>query len=165
MGTFMKADLKADSIYHIDFDALRQKGIRAVLFDIDNTLEEYATKKPGPKSIAFLKHLGDLGFQIGILSNASHKRAERFLGGFPQQGYPKIYMISKAGKPLKGSFRKLIREMEVRPDETAMVGDQLYTDIWGGNRSGCYTVLVKPINERIEPAFVRFKRRIERPFL
>lgn len=165
MGTFMKADLKADSIYSIDFDALRRKGIRAILFDIDNTLEEYATKKPGQKSIAYLKQLGELGFQIGILSNASHKRAERFLSGFPQQDYPKIFMISKAGKPLKNSFRKLIREMGVRPDETAMVGDQLYTDIWGGNRSGCYTVLVKPINERIEPAFVRFKRRIERPFL
>ena len=149
MGSFMKADFKLDSIYDLDPVLLKEKGIKGILFDIDNTLEEYAAKEPGEKSIALIRCLGEQGFRIGILSNASHKRAERFL----------------AGKPLRSGFHRLIDEMGIKPREAVMVGDQLYTDIWGGNRSGCYTVLVKPINKSIEPVFVRFKRFIEKPFI
>lgn len=165
MGRFMKADLKLNSIYQLDPVFLKEKGIKGILFDIDNTLEEYATKQPGEKSVAWLRKLSAAGFQIGILSNASHKRAEHFIKGFPQEDYPEILLVSKAGKPLEGGFRRLIRKMDIAPQETAMVGDQLYTDIWGGNRAGCFTVLVEPINKSIEPAFVRFKRLIEKPFM
>lgn len=165
MGSFMKADLKLDSIYDIDPAVLKEKGIKGILFDIDNTLEEYDTKEPGEKSIAWIRYLSECGFRIGILSNASHKRAERFLNGFPKVDFPEILMVSKAGKPLKFGFLKLIREMEIEPHEAVMVGDQLYTDIWGGNRSGCATIFVKPINQSIEPVFVRLKRLIEKPFI
>ena len=165
MGSFMKANLKLDSIYDLDPVSLKKMGMKGILFDIDNTLEEYATKEPGERSIAFIRRLGEYGFRIGILSNASHKRAERFLNGFPKMYYPEILMVSKAGKPLKSGFLKLVHEMGIKPQEAVMVGDQLYTDIWGGNRAGCYTVLVNPINKSIEPAFVRFKRFIEKPFM
>ncbi len=165
MGSFMKADFKLDSIYDLDPVLLKEKGIKGILFDIDNTLEEYAAKEPGEKSIALIRCLGEQGFRIGILSNASHKRAERFLNGFPKTDYPEVLMVSKAGKPLRSGFHRLIDEMGIKPREAVMVGDQLYTDIWGGNRSGCYTVLVKPINKSIEPVFVRFKRFIEKPFI
>lgn len=165
MGNFMKADIKADSIYDIDIETLKNLGIKGIIFDIDNTLEEYATIAPGTRSIEFIRVLWEHGFQIGILSNAGHKRAEKFLSGFPQKNYPPILMVSKAGKPLRSGFLRLIREMGLKPQEVVMVGDQLYTDIWGGNRAGCKTILVKPINKKIEPAFVRFKRLIERPFM
>ena len=165
MGSFMKADRKLDSIYELDPVFLKARGMKGIIFDIDNTLEEYAAKEPGERSVALIRRLGAAGFRIGILSNASHKRAEAFLNGFPKTDYPEILMVSKAGKPLKSGFLKLVGEMGIRPQEAVMVGDQLYTDIWGGNRCGCYTILVNPINTSIEPAFVRFKRLIEKPFM
>ena len=160
MGSFMKADRKLDSIYELDPVFLKARGIKGIIFDI-----EYAAKEPGERSVALIRRLGAAGFRIGILSNASHKRAESFLNGFPKTDYPEILMVSKAGKPLKSGFLKLVGEMGIRPQEAVMVGDQLYTDIWGGNRCGCYTILVNPINKSIEPAFVRFKRLIEKPFM
>ena len=153
------------STYVIPFEKLYEEGYRGVIFDIDNTLEEYAAKEPGKRSVDLIRKLGAAGFRIGILSNASHKRAEAFLNGFPKTDYPEIFMVSKAGKPLKSGFLRLAGEMGICPQEAVMVGDQLYTDIWGGNRCGCYTILVNPINKSIEPAFVRFKRLIEKPFM
>ena len=165
MGRFMRADIKLENIYEIKPEMLRENGIKGLLFDIDNTLEEYATEQPKEKSIEFLRMLSENGFKIGILSNAKHLRAAYFLDGFPKENYPEIYLESQAGKPLKKGFRKLISKMGIKPEETVMVGDQLYTDIWGGNRTGCKTILVTPINKSIEPAFVRFKRLIEKPFM
>lgn len=75
--------------------------MKGIIFDIDNTLEEYAAKEPGKRSVDLIRKLGAAGFRIGILSNASHKRAEAFLNGFPKTDYPEIFMVSKAGKPLK----------------------------------------------------------------
>ena len=135
------------------------------MFDIDNTLEEYATEEPGVRCTDYLRSLSEEGFKIGILSNAKENRAQKFCGGFPQENYPEIFFRAKAGKPLKKGFRTLLSQMGIAAHEAVMVGDQLYTDIWGGNRSGCYTILVTPINQSIEPAFVRFKRLIEKPFL
>ena len=99
MGSFMKADRKLDSIYELDPVFLKARGIKGIIFDIDNTLEEYAAKEPGERSVALIRRLGAAGFRIGILSNASHKRAESFLNGFPKTDYPEILMVSKAGKP------------------------------------------------------------------
>lgn len=165
MGRFMKADIKLESVQDIDPAALKKKGIRGILFDIDNTLEEYNTKRPGEKSIALMKKLSNAGFRIGILSNAKNKRAEQFVEGFPKNDFPEIAVVSDAGKPLKSGFKKLLAKMGVEPKESVMVGDQLYTDILGGNCSGLRTILVKPINLNAEPRFVRFKRLIEKPFM
>ncbi len=165
MGSFMKADIKANTIYDIDLDYLKARGIKAFLFDIDNTLEEYATSVPGEKLISFIKNLSDNGFIIGILSNAKAERAKLFVAGFPIEDYPKILYLGKAGKPLKKGYKMLSDMLGVDIKETVMVGDQLFTDILGGNRAGCMTILVNPINIKIEPAFVRFKRLFEKPFL
>lgn len=161
----MKADLKLDSIYDINTELLKQNGIKGLLFDIDNTLEEYATAKPCAKSIDFIRLLSDCGFKVGIITNARHERAEDFFEGFPKDNYPELFIISKAGKPLKKGFKKIVSDMGIKLNEAAMIGDQIYTDILGGNRSGCFTILVRPINLNIEPAFVRFKRLIEKPFI
>lgn len=165
MGRFMKADMKLNSVQDIDPAELRKNGIRGILFDIDNTLEEYNTKKPGEKCVALIKKLSQAGFRIGILSNAKKKRAEQFVDGFPKNDFPEIVVVSDAGKPLRSGFRKLLSKMGVEAKESVMVGDQLYTDILGGNCSGLRTILVKPINLSAEPRFVRFKRLIEKPFM
>lgn len=165
MGSFMKPDIKLKSIYDLDPVMLKSKGIKGLLFDIDNTLEEYATIVPSEKLIKFIKMISDCGFKIGIISNAKIKRSQIFAEGFPKEEYPMIYITGKAQKPLKKGFVEITEQMGIYLHEAAMIGDQLYTDILGGNRAGCLTILVNPININIEPSFVKFKRFFEKPFL
>ena len=72
--------------------------------------------------------------------------------------------MANAGKPLKKGYKQLADKMGLAPKEIAAVGDQLFTDILGGNRFGCFTVYVKPLVDA-EPAFVSFKRKLEKPFM
>ena len=65
---------------------------------------------------------------------------------------------------MKKGYNYICEKLGLKPCEIACIGDQLFTDIWGGNRAGCYTVFVKPIDTGYEPPFVRFKRLFEKPF-
>lgn len=165
MGRFLKPDLKLKSVYDLDPEMLQNNGIKGLLFDIDNTLEEYATKVPSGRLVEFIKFLSDNSFKIGIISNAEVSRAEAFAKGFPTEAYPNIFITGKAGKPLKKGFVEITEKMGINLFETAMIGDQLFTDILGANRAGCFSVLVEPINPKIEPGFVKFKRFFEKPFM
>ncbi len=161
----LRPDIKCETIYEIDQDSLQKSGIRGLFFDIDNTMEPYSTPLPGERLSGWLSELCAKGFAVGILSNAKQKRIESFVAGFPAELKDKIYYVFGAGKPLKKGFFKLCADAGLKPGQAAMVGDQLFTDIFGGNRSGLTTILVKPIDPSIEPPFVRFKRFFERPFL
>ncbi len=161
----MRPDLKYDDIYAIDLDALRDSGVTGLFFDIDNTLEPYSTPEPGEKLSGWISALLKGGFRVGVLSNARRERIEKFISGFPLSIRDEVLYVCDAGKPLKKGFKKLCAAAGLTPGQSAMVGDQLFTDILGGNRSGLTTVLVKPIDPTIEPPFVRFKRLFERPFL
>ena len=161
----LQPTVKYDTIYDIDTAAMSEKGIRAFFFDIDNTLEPYSTPEPGEKLSGWIADLIASGFKAGILSNAKRARIEKFVSGFPKEFRDEVLFVCDAGKPLKKGFRKLCAAAGLEPGQAAMVGDQLFTDILGGNRSGLTTVLVTPIDPSIEPPFVRFKRIFERPFL
>lgn len=154
----MKADLYLNTVFDIDPAAMKAAGIKGFLFDIDNTLEPYHTGKPGDKTLAFFQRLSEQGFKIGIISNAKMPRALAFCENVTP------YWVANAGKPLKKGYKQLASMMELKPNEIAAVGDQLFTDIWGGNRFGCFTIYVKPIVDS-EPAFVSFKRKLEKPFM
>lgn len=159
MSFSMTAKAFYNSKFDIDFDRLWEKGIRGILFDIDNTLEEYSAPEPLPDTREFIKKLEEKGFKVGVVSNAKQERTERFCGDIlPNR-------VWKAGKPMSKGFEQICGKFGLKPNEVAMVGDQLYTDILGGNLFGAYTILVKPINIKIEPPFVAFKRLLEKPFL
>lgn len=164
MGRFFKADLKVKSIYDIDYAKLKQRGIKALLFDIDNTIEEYATQVPSEKLMNLFAKLTEEGFKIGLISNAKFLRVSKFVRGFPK-GFPELHCAAEAGKPFRKAFRLFSVKMDLKRTEMAMIGDQIFTDIWGGNRARCFTILVKPINLAIEPRFVKFKRKLEKPFV
>jgi len=164
MGRGRKPDLKYSDIYAIDLEDLRNRGIRGLVFDIDNTLEPYATPVPGEKLTGWLEGLAADSFVLAILSNAKKERIEKFIGGFPEPLRDKIYFVYGAAKPSRKGYRKLAGMCGLETGQLAMIGDQLFTDIWGGNRAGCLTVLVEPIEPAIEPPFVRFKRKLEKLF-
>lgn len=150
--------LCVDNIFKINLNDLKKQGVKGILFDIDNTLVAYSTPQPDDEIVNWISKIQEDGFKVGLLSNANKKRVEIFnkkLG---------VYSLSKSRKPFKSGFIKIAKEMDLKPCEIAMVGDQLFTDIYGGNRFGAYTIMVNPV-DAFEPSFIRFKRIIEKPIL
>lgn len=148
-------DIYAENIHKIDLDKLLEKGIKGVILDIDNTLESHKVPKATKKTLEFLKNLEDKGFKICLISNGKHERVKIFNEDL---GY---FAMAKAGKPKKCGYKKAMEEMELNPWEVAMVGDQLFTDVFGAKRCKMTSVLVEPI-ESIENGFFYIKRFFEK---
>jgi HAD superfamily phosphatase (TIGR01668 family) len=98
------------------------------------------------------------GFQVGLLSNNNAKRLDLFNESM------KLPAAARAVKPFTSVLKRLMEEMGLGPDETAIIGDQLFADVWCGKRAGLTTVLVKPITKK-EVISVRMKRGLERRML
>ncbi len=151
-------DLYLDSIYDIEFEELKKEGIEGLITDLDNTLvawnEEEIDKRLGYWFEEAKKH----NFEICLVSNNSSSRVFNFARKV------NIHAIPKAKKPSRRAFRKALRLMELSPSQVAVIGDQMFTDVLGGNRVGLFTILIRPIAER-EFIGTKFMRKIEKHFL
>ncbi len=143
-----------ESAYEIAFEKWYESGYRGILFDIDNTLVPHGFPADD-RAIALLKKLKEIGYQIMMLSNNKEPRVKMFCDAV---GIPYIY---KAGKPNPAQYRAAMRKLGTDENSTLFVGDQIFTDIWGANRAGIYSILVKPINPREEIQIV-LKRYLEK---
>jgi len=151
----LRPDFYYDSVFEIPYGQLHEKGIRGLIFDIDNTLTPFDQKLPPPKIVALMKRLEKMGFKVCLLTNNTTKR----LNGFNKD--MKLPGIANGLKPFARGINKTMRMMGTAKKQTVIIGDQLLADIWGGKNAGIVTILVKPITER-DFFFVRFKRYIER---
>ncbi len=144
------------SVFDIPYDQLmKEKGIQALVFDIDNTLVPFDIETPTLEILGLMADLGAKGFKIGLLSNNHEAR----VAGFNIQ--LNLPFVAQAKKPTGKGLRKAMALLGCNPTNTAMIGDQLFTDVWGGNRQGLLTVLVHPVSERDEWT-VRLKRSTEK---
>ncbi|QQK75791.1 YqeG family HAD IIIA-type phosphatase [Salicibibacter cibarius] len=155
MLSSMMPDQFAESIYDIDREALRKKGIKGVITDLDNTLVAWDTTDATPELLKWLDDLHDEGFKVTIVSNNNRKRVRTFS---EPTGVSFIY---SAKKPMKRSFRRAAEEMGLKKEEVAVIGDQILTDVFGGNRGGYYTILVAPVSET-DKWTTKVNRKIER---
>ena len=146
-------DVYLDSAYEIDYEALYQKGLRGVIFDIDNTLVPHGAPAD-ERSIALFERLRGIGFESVLLSNNKEPRVK----SFNDQVHSRY--LYKAGKPAKRGYLRAMELMGTDPGTTLFVGDQLFTDVWGAKRAGILTYLVKPIHPKEEIQIV-IKRRLE----
>ncbi|MDF2844419.1 MAG: hypothetical protein K0R00_2845 [Herbinix sp.] len=144
----------ADSSYDIDYEKLYKEGYRGILFDIDNTLVAHGADAT-PRAIELFARLRKIGFQTCLISNNSDERVRRFNKEI------KTNYIHKANKPFVKNYIRATKIMDTRIDQTIFVGDQLFTDVYGANRIGMMTYLVKPIHPKEEIQIV-FKRKLER---
>lgn len=146
------------SVTQLDPKALRAKGITLVLADLDNTLVPYRVTQPTPEVVAWKQALEAEGIQLFILSNSRKPgRAQQFAQvlGVPFQGH--------SGKPKRGGYLRAMERMGRRPEETVMVGDQIFTDTLGANRAGVTPLLVRPIRLAGNPGrYIRYAA--ETPF-
>lgn len=141
MSFSLRADFVCDSVFDITASALVERGITLLLADLDNTLVPYGVSLPDEQLKAWHQNLKDAGVTLFVLSN--NRRSER----------PEVFcramdipFIGHAGKPKKAGFDQAMQQMNVAARQTAIVGDQVFTDVLGGNRAGVTTILVSPIS-------------------
>lgn len=146
------------SVYALDFNRLYEKGYRALFFDIDNTLV-YHDELALFETVKLFALLRAIGFQTAILSNNGESRVRKFA-----EAVRADYYIAKAGKPGPGAYLRAVQHFSLKKEECLFFGDQIFTDIVGGNRAGVPTVLVRPMGK--EKYFhIVLKRILEKPFL
>ena len=142
-------------IFDIDLDQLASQGISLLILDVDNTLTTHNNPNLEKPVRDWLDKAQEKGFERVILSNNGEERVAPFAQKLG------LEYVSHAKKPLKGGFLRVFARFGVQPCQTAVIGDQLFTDILGGNRAGACTFLTRPIEP--EPMlFFKIKRALER---
>ncbi len=133
-------DIYQKSIYHIDYEKLLDDGIKCILFDLDNTCIPYKDKAPNKKLIELFEMLKDMDFKLIIFSNAPKRRIAPF------KKVLNVDCLARARKPGKKNFLKVLKLFNYELSDVAIIGDQLYKDILGGNKIGIKTILVNPMS-------------------
>ncbi|MBR5712845.1 MAG: YqeG family HAD IIIA-type phosphatase [Lachnospiraceae bacterium] len=149
----------AESSYDIDYEELYRRGYRGLIYDIDNTLVEHGADA-NAEVIALFRRLNKIGFRICLLSNNKAPRVRRFYRGARVKGV-KLHYIFNAHKPARKNYLRAMVLMRTTKKNTLFIGDQLFTDVYGANRSGIRSILVKPINKAEEIQIIA-KRKLER---
>ncbi|GAA0354029.1 YqeG family HAD IIIA-type phosphatase [Bacillus horti] len=148
-------DMHAHSIYEIDLDELKERGVKGIITDLDNTLIEWDRPGATPELIKWFEKVEEKGFKLVIVSNNNKKRVSLFADPL------NIPFVFSARKPFNKAFKRAQQMMELKPTEVVVIGDQLFTDVLGGNRLKLYTILVVPVASS-DGIFTRFNRRMER---
>ena len=146
------------SVLDIDLDNLSQKGITALILDLDNTLLRWDADQAPADMTAWVRSAVQRGFKVCITSNGMPHRVEQIAG---QLGVP---AIPKAIKPTKRPFRKALTILGVSSNQAAVIGDQVFTDILGGNRMSLHTILINPLGQK-ELRTTAIVRHVERRVL
>ena len=158
MWTFLCPTQVVDDIYQINLQTLWNKGIRGIITDLDNTLVPWNDNEVMPEVFDWVEQAKEAGFKVCIVSNNNLKRGGELSEQF---GVPAVW---KAVKPRRGAFRKALEIMKLKPSEVVVIGDQVFTDVLGGNRLGLHTILVTPIDKR-EFIGTRCVRQVEKAVL
>jgi HAD superfamily phosphatase (TIGR01668 family) len=149
-------DQIVNTVFDIDLDELKARGVRGIITDLDNTLVSAKTPLATPQLIEWLDLVKERGFQVVILSNNNKSRVGQFADPL---GIP---FISAARKPGGAAFRRALNLMGLAPEHAVVVGDQMLTDVLGGRRAGLHTILVTPIAPAEEGWATQINRRIEK---
>ena len=151
-------ELLRNRITDITLEDLRALGVKGLLLDVDNTLTTHNNPVPAEGVPEWIRTMQEAGLTLTILSNNYRERVEPFA---KQLGLP---FVSMAAKPLPFGVGRACRKLKIRRKETALIGDQIFTDMICGNLAGVYTVLVEPYELETTRSF-RIRRRLEKPVI
>jgi uncharacterized protein len=146
------------SIFDIKPNMLKERGIKGIITDLDNTLVEWDRPSATPQLIEWFAEMKKHGILVTIVSNNNENRVKTFSEPL------NIPYIFEARKPLSRAFKKALRNMNLNKDEIVVIGDQLLTDVLGGNRLGLHTILVVPVAQT-DGFMTKLNRKIERKIL
>lgn len=152
---FLKPNIKLDKITDISVDILKKYNITALILDVDNTLSTHHGQVLTEGLENWLKKMRENDIKLTVLSNSTKKRLDPFAKKIG------LDYISLGLKPLPFGYLRALKALGTKRKNTAIVGDQIFTDTLGGNFLGLNTVLLTPIKPETSLRF-RFKRRIEK---
>ncbi len=158
MLELLKPNEYTETIYDIDFDYYWDKGYECLIVDIDNTLTPWNNFEISNNLANLIEYLKKKGYRICLLSNNKQHKVQSFALKLGVAAAP------KGGKPFLSAFKRALKVLQSRAENTLLVGDQIFTDIFGGNRMGLYTILVDPIDKKefIGTKIVRLIERLVR---
>ena len=136
-------DLYCNRIYNIDFNNLLTLNKKGIIIDLDNTILPWKEINVPQDSIDWVKNAKDKGFKVFILSNTVKTQRLKKIAGCLDCEY-----IHPACKPNPRSYLKVAKRLGIAPQDMVVVGDQIFTDIYGGKRAGMFTILVDKLDEK-----------------
>ncbi|WOV85484.1 YqeG family HAD IIIA-type phosphatase [Sporosarcina jeotgali] len=155
MYNYFLPDEYVKDVYQLSPSDFINRGIKGIITDLDNTLVAWDRPDATPEIATWIKEMQDAGLQVTILSNNNELRVKAFCDPIETP------FIFSARKPLSKAFKKALNQMELKKEEVVMIGDQLMTDILGGNRFGLHTILVVPVASS-DGVMTKFNRQLER---
>ena len=141
-----------------DGEFLSSIGVRGIVLDVDNTLEPYEHPLPGDHVVKWLNDLREHGISAAIVSNNNKERIDLFNKDLGLPAY------AKGKKPFKKYILRAMQDMNTQRENTILMGDQIFTDVWAAHNAGIRAILVPPINDK-KDILTRFKRMLEIPVL
>ena len=135
-------DMYQKSIYAIDYKKLKSRGIKCLLFDLDNTIAPIKMKTPSDKIKELFSNLKEMGFKLIIFSNSPKSRLKPFKEEL------NVDCSASSRKPNPKKFLQILDIYKFGVSEVAIIGDEILTDIVGGNKIGITTILVNPIGKK-----------------
>ena len=130
------------NVREITIEFLRQNKINALILDVDNTLIDY-DKNLHEDTVKWADNLKENGIKLYILSNSNKKEKVKAVAEKLKIEYEYF-----GKKPLKTGFKKVQNKLGEKAENIGVVGDQIFTDVLGGNRCKMFTILVEPIAEK-----------------
>lgn len=151
----LKPKIKLHRITDITETALQKSGIKGLILDVDNTLSTHHGEELVDGLVDWLDRMRENGIGLVILSNSNEKRVKPFADKIG------LDFIATGLKPLPFKFPSALKRLSLKRKEAAIVGDQIFTDVLGGNCFGVKTVLLDPIKLEDKLGF-KLKRALER---
>lgn len=157
MSVSLIPKLIVDRLTDLTSEFLQQQGITFLMLDFDNTIVPYTTNEPSPEMEMWLRQMQQSSIGMCVVSNSKRGRVVEFCNA---RGIP---CITHSKKPFQRGIRRCREMFDLDMAHTAMVGDQIYTDVLGGNVSGAISVLVTPIH--LHNFWLRLRHVAELPFI
>ncbi len=139
-------DAVAERVSDLVPEALAARGLRGLIVDLDNTLARWNDERCAPEVVTWLGALRQAGIAVCVVSNNGPERVGAFCRGFED-----LPWIANARKPTRQAYGRALQRLAVPPGQVAVVGDQVFTDVFGGKRAGLMTILVRPLGRREFP--------------
>lgn len=138
-------------------EILQSFGVNALLMDFDNTIVPYTSNDPGDPVLAWFQAMRESGIFLGVVSNSKKNRVLVFCAAHD------IPCVTHSRKPFQKGIGQAVRTYGLDRSRTALVGDQIFTDVLGGNCGGLVSILIKPIH--LHTIWLRLRHVVEQPFI
>lgn len=138
-------------------ELLHQRGIRSLLMDFDNTIVPYTTDEPTEAMQNWLRKMQASDIFLCVVSNSKKPRVVRFCEAYD------LNCITHSRKPFQKGIQEALSRYDLDPKATALVGDQIYTDVLGANCGGLTSILIRPI--ALHNIWLRLRHVAEMPFI